>query len=123
MDCGSADGHLNDVDRYGEPYRDDTYLICLNPHHERIKFFMPACTTGCAWEMLLDTANKGQDEVKVTKTGEDYDIWEHSAVVFREAIHKEAPQPVPEPVKAAVAPRKPRKKLQREEEAVTAAGD
>ena len=114
---------LNDVDRYGEPYRDDTYLICLNPHHEHIKFFMPACTTGCAWEMLLDTANKGEEEIKVTKTGEDYDIWQHSAVVFREATHKEEPLPVPEAVKAAVAPRKPRKKQQLQEEAVTVAGD
>ncbi len=77
---------LNDVDRYGEPIRDDSFLFCLNPHHEHIRFFMPACTKGCNWEVLIDTRQATQAEPRRIKSKEPYDIHEHSAVLFREVL-------------------------------------
>lgn len=80
---------LDDVDRYGEPIRDDTFLFCLNPHHEHIQFYLPPCSTSCTWEVLFDsrdgTRSEGKTELPGLKAGEPYDMLEHSAVLFREA--------------------------------------
>ena len=51
---------LDDVNGVGEPIRDETFLILLNPHHEPIQFFMPR-TQGTAWELLLDSAFPERD--------------------------------------------------------------
>src|SRR6185437_8556273 len=37
---------LDDVDRMGERLRDDTYLICLNPHQELFQFSWLPCRKG-----------------------------------------------------------------------------
>jgi isoamylase len=79
---------LQDVDRYGEPIRDDTFLFCLNPHHERIQFFIPPCTVACNWEVIMDTRDAACTEVRPIKSGEAYEMLEHSAVLFREAVTK-----------------------------------
>ncbi|HTU45467.1 MAG TPA: glycogen debranching protein GlgX [Bryobacteraceae bacterium] len=79
---------LQDVDRYGEPIYDDSFLFCLNPHHEHIQFYIPACTSGCSWELLLDTRDPGSTEPQSIKPGDAYDMLEHSAVLFREAVRK-----------------------------------
>jgi isoamylase len=76
---------LQDVDRYGEPIRDDSFLFCLNPHHELIQFYIPACTAGCNWELLVDTSDPACTARRSIKPGEAYDMNEHSAVLFREA--------------------------------------
>jgi glycogen operon protein len=81
---------LDDTDRYGEPLTDDTYLICLNPHHEHIEFYLPPCTASCSWEEILDTNNPLQEELRTLKNGEAYDMLKHSAVVFRE-VQKAVP--------------------------------
>jgi glycogen operon protein len=83
---------LDDTDRYGEPLTDDTYLICLNPHHEHIQFYLPPCTASCSWEEILDTNSTAiLGEARTLKDGEPYDISEHSAVVFREVQQNTAP--------------------------------
>lgn len=75
---------LHDVDRYGEPIRDDSFLFCLNPHHEHIQFYMPVCAKGCHWEVLIDTRESPSAEPRSMNSKEPYDISEHSAVLFRE---------------------------------------
>jgi isoamylase len=79
---------LQDVDRYGEPIRDDTFLFCMNPHHELIHFYIPPCSVGCNWEIILDTRDAASTEARHIKSGESYDMVEHSAVLFREAVEK-----------------------------------
>ena len=51
---------LDDVNGVGEPIRDDTFMMLLNPHHEPIRFFMPRAE-GTAWEVLIDSAKPEQD--------------------------------------------------------------
>ncbi len=79
---------LNDVDRFGEVVHDDTFLFCLNPHHEGIEFYLPACTAGYGWEVILDTRYPLFVEPAQVKSKEPYDMMEHSAVLFREAVIK-----------------------------------
>jgi isoamylase len=79
---------LDDVDRYGEPVRDDSFLLCLNPHHERIRFFLPVDVTTCSWELLIDTRDATATKPRILECGDSYDMIEHSAVLFREAEPK-----------------------------------
>ena len=80
---------LNDIDRYGQPVVDDTFLFCLNPHSETIKFFLPACTTTCTWELVFDTRNPTIGEPQLVRAGEPYDLIERSSVLFREVERNE----------------------------------
>jgi glycogen operon protein len=79
---------LNDVTDNGEPLKDDTYLICFNPHHENIQFYTPACTKLCSWEVLVDTRDAVSAEGRPLNSDEPYDLLAHSAVVFRETAEK-----------------------------------
>jgi glycogen operon protein len=113
---------LDDVGRFGEPIRDESFLVCLNPHYERVPFCMPSLTPACRWELILDTRDAVRTESKVIKPGEFYDLMEHSSSLFREVAAPEPPpeeiqavQPVveaasPEPAEKPVSKRRPRKK-------------
>jgi glycogen operon protein len=93
---------LNDVNEAGEALNDDTYLICLNPHHENIPFTLPACTKACQWEVLMDTRHPIIGEPHIASLDKPYDLLAHSSVVFREAAARSAVQAVVEqPVDAA----------------------
>lgn len=45
---------LDQVNQFGQPLADDTYLFMLNPHHEPMKFYMPNSVV--AWELVLDSS-------------------------------------------------------------------
>ncbi len=75
---------LNDVDRHGELISDESFLFCLNPHHERIQFFLPPCTSACNWEAILDTRDPAFCSSAPLNAGGFYDMLAHSAVLFRE---------------------------------------
>ncbi|MGA8030738.1 MAG: glycogen debranching protein GlgX [Bryobacteraceae bacterium] len=75
---------VDDVDRYGEPLRDDGFLFCVNPHNEHIQFYIPSCTSRCEWELILDTRDAAGTEPRTIKPGQAYDMLEHSAVLFCE---------------------------------------
>ncbi|MBV9156738.1 MAG: glycogen debranching protein GlgX [Acidobacteriaceae bacterium] len=79
---------VDDVDGYGNPIRDDTFLLCLNPHQEHIQFFIPPCSVSCDWELILDTRDSSFTEARPIKPGEAYDMCEHSAVLFCETDRK-----------------------------------
>lgn len=76
---------LDDVDRHGEPVRDESFLFCLNPHNESIQFFLPPCTKACQWRVVLDTRDGFRNSPDVLNAGQSYEMIEHSAVVFGEA--------------------------------------
>lgn len=77
---------LNDVNVVGEPIRDETFLICLNPHHEPIDFYMPQsrndqCTS---WELQLDTGDPTKQETVIVQAGKPYELIPRSIVLLRE---------------------------------------
>jgi isoamylase len=74
---------LDDVDHNGQAISDDSFLLCLNPHHEHIQFYLPTCT-GNHWELMVDTRDPASTEARPIGAGEPYDMLEHSAVLFRE---------------------------------------
>ncbi len=76
---------INDVDRHGELIRDESFLLCLNPHHEPIQFFLPPCTSSCSWSAILDTRDSAFCAPRPLNPGEPYELVAHSAVLFREA--------------------------------------
>jgi isoamylase len=81
---------LDDVDRYGEPIIDDSFLLCLNPHHEHIQFYLPRCIVSCNWEIIWDTRDPARTEEQYLKSGEPYDMLEHSSVLFCEVERHES---------------------------------
>ena len=81
---------LSDVDRFGVPLRDTSFLICLNPHHQRIQFYMPACNPLCEWKLLIDTRYPAKAEETILQTGEFYDMMEHSSVLLCEVEKPQA---------------------------------
>jgi isoamylase len=71
---------INDV---GQPVVDDTFLLCLNPHHEPIKFYMPDNGNQAQWALVMDTRTADEpDELRVCP-GEPYELVEHSAALFK----------------------------------------
>jgi glycogen operon protein len=75
---------IADVDRFGDPIGDKSFLICLNPHHENIKFYLPSCNSAYEWHLEIDTRNPSATERAVVKTGGYYEMLDHSAIVLCE---------------------------------------
>jgi len=74
---------LDDLNGVGEPIRDETFMLLLNPHHETIKFFMPK-GDGVAWEAVIDTCCPNRGDKPITKAGDAYELIERSAALLRE---------------------------------------
>ncbi|HEY2014991.1 MAG TPA: glycogen debranching protein GlgX [Bryobacteraceae bacterium] len=74
---------LDDVNGVGEPIRDETFMILLNPHHEPIKFFMPR-RQGTAWEVILDSANPERTDKPAIGAGDAYELIARSTALLRE---------------------------------------
>jgi glycogen operon protein len=74
---------LDDVNGVGEPIRDVTYLIMLNPHHEPIRFYMPR-KEGAAWQVVLDSADPEGKGKPPIGPGDAYDLVARSSAVLRE---------------------------------------
>jgi len=77
---GKTLDQLNDL---GEPTYDDTFLLCLNPHHESIDFFMPKSDGVAAWELVMDTRTAAEPEAVKIAGGETYQLLRNSAVLLR----------------------------------------
>jgi len=74
---------LDDVTGVGEPIRDATYLIMLNPHHEPIQFYMPK-REGTAWRLLISSSEADTGAKPPIGPGEFYDLAAHTSAVFEE---------------------------------------
>jgi glycogen operon protein len=74
---------LDDVNGFGEPIVDETYMILLNPHHEPIQFYMPR-REGTAWEVLLDSANPERSDRPSVRAGDSYELIGRSTALLRE---------------------------------------
>ena len=49
---------VDEVDRQGQPLRDDNFLVLINAHHEAIPFTLPPEPSGTNWRLVLDTSDK-----------------------------------------------------------------
>ena len=74
---------LEDVNGVGEPIRDETFMILLNPHTESIKFYMPR-RQGTAWEVMLDSAQPEKTDKPVIAPGDPYELIARSTALLRE---------------------------------------
>ena len=75
---------LNDVNAFGEPITDDTFLLLLNPGHESISFHLPNPRNGCAWEAMIDTRH-AVDTTPVRMVGAaPYDLSARCSALLRE---------------------------------------
>jgi isoamylase len=75
---------LDHIDALGNRMKDDTFLICLNPHWASIKFYMPKTQGEKAWRLCFDTRVSGPWEPIEILAGEAYDIENRSMAVFTE---------------------------------------
>ena len=74
---------LDDVNGVGEPIRDDTFMILLNPHHEPIEFYMPK-RTASVWEVVVDSGHPDRTSKIVVAAGEPYELIQRSAALLLE---------------------------------------
>jgi len=77
---------LDEVNAIGEPIVDETFLILLNPHHERVRFTLPPAHPGMAWNICIDTRiSPLAGNVRKIHLRKSYQLLERSLVVFRES--------------------------------------
>ncbi|HWE91532.1 MAG TPA: glycogen debranching protein GlgX [Pseudonocardiaceae bacterium] len=51
----NGDG-IDELDQYGEPVVDDSFLLCFNAHYEDLEFSAPPVEYGREWAVVVDTA-------------------------------------------------------------------
>ncbi|HEV8540099.1 MAG TPA: glycogen debranching protein GlgX [Nitrospiraceae bacterium] len=77
---------MAETDAKGRPLQDDTFLVLLNAHHERLLFTLPAHRRGVRWEFVLDTngaSKNGSKGIEMMKGGEAYNLEARSLAVLR----------------------------------------
>lgn len=79
---------LDEVNQFGQPIYDDTFLLMLNPHHESIKFYLPKEEDVKQWELVMDTRSPETLLVARVEPGKVYELIPHSAALMR-AIEEE----------------------------------
>ena len=58
-----------------KPIIDDTFLLLINAHHERVLFTLPAHRKEVRWEALLDTRGPlNPKHLKPFKGGQKYNV-------------------------------------------------
>ena len=78
-------GDTMDVrDDYGEPIRDDTFLLLFNAYHEPVKFVL-AGKQDVGWEVYLDTRRETGLPAEVISfvAGDEYEVLDRSMTVMR----------------------------------------
>jgi glycogen operon protein len=78
-------GDTNDIVNFeGQPVRDQTFLLLINAHYEPIEFVLPGLEH-LEWELFLDTREETGflDQSQKFASGDDFDLAERSAALFR----------------------------------------
>jgi isoamylase len=74
---------LDQVNQFGQPLTDDTYLFMLNPHHEPIKFYLPRSNGIVKWELVMDSSTPELLVATQVEPGQPYDLIAYSAALMR----------------------------------------
>jgi isoamylase len=82
---------LDDVDAFGQPLKDDTFLMLLNPHHEPIVFYLPQPHEGSIWELCFDTKDAKESDAVQLSQGSRYELIDRSFALFHEAADQTVP--------------------------------
>ncbi|MGD9849922.1 MAG: glycogen debranching protein GlgX [Nitrospirales bacterium] len=75
---------IEEMDDWGNPIVDDSFLLLLNAYHTLVPFTLPAHKKGVSWEWVFDTSQ--MDVKKVSKTwrgGKVYELEGRTAALFR----------------------------------------
>ena len=48
---------IPDRDKVGERVVDDSFLLLINAHHQKVTFVLPDAAYGAAWQVVVDTAD------------------------------------------------------------------
>jgi glycogen operon protein len=68
----------------GEPIEDDSFLIVMNAHYERVAFALPPRRFGLRWALELSTADPGAEPFELPQRGE-LQVEQRSLVLLRRA--------------------------------------
>jgi isoamylase len=74
---------LDQVNQFGQPITDDTFLLMLNPHHETIKFYMPKGADVKSWELVVDARQPSPGAPRRVRSGYSYDLIPYTAALMR----------------------------------------
>ena len=75
---------IEEMDELGKPIFDDTFLLLINSHHERVRFTLPAHRKEVRWEPMLDTRGPIHSKlVKPFKGGQKYDLGPRTLALLR----------------------------------------
>jgi glycogen operon protein len=88
---------LRDVNVFGDPIVDDTFLLLLNPGHEPISFVIPHPGPNCAWEAMIDTRHPVNGKPVPLETGKPYELGSRCSALLIQVPRPDAPPPSPPP--------------------------
>ena len=78
---------IGEKDTRGQAILDETFLLLLNAHHEKIPFILPAHKKGVRWQLVFDTSlmneAKSRNLVKPIKGGAPYALSARSFALLR----------------------------------------
>lgn len=87
--------HVNGSDRE----EDERFILLFNAAAERVDFVLPDMAFGMAWDVIVDTALDGGEDVspRPFRAGEPYPLERNSLVVLVERRHHQRPHAPPQP--------------------------
>ena len=75
---------IEEMDEWGKPIIDDSFLLLINAHHERVLFTLPAHRKEVRWEPMLDTRGPlNPKHLKPFKGGQKYNVGARSLALLR----------------------------------------
>ena len=77
---------IAEPDVWGQPVRDDSFLLLFNAHHEPLPFRLPPASHGELWQSVLDSAMPVFSDRPTLKCGRRTVVDGRSLVVLKRAI-------------------------------------
>ena len=74
---------LDEMNQFGQPITDNTFLFMLNPHHEPIKFYMPKNDDVKEWDLVMDSRSPETLVSARVAPGQPYELIAYSAALMR----------------------------------------
>ena len=75
---------IDELDELGNPIIDDSFLVLINAHHERVLFTLPAHRKEVRWEAMLDSRGPlNPKHLKPFKGGQKYNVGARSLALLR----------------------------------------
>jgi glycogen operon protein len=77
----------DELDKWGRPIRDDTFLVLMNAHDDTVPFTLPQLASGTRWNAIIDTARDGGLKSQGRyAAGDEYPLADRSVVVLQQPI-------------------------------------